>query len=336
FFCSGGLFDQALQALLQSQQRRLVLVRGAMDRILKSGFFAWLRCDRFICLYRRFRLNRCIRLYCHRNLFGCLGGSSINFGCCRRSHKSRPSLIRPRIIADGCYNHSRLFSPLPATTKRTIAVPHKVVFMLSQQVKDEIQAAYKQILANKSLRPRTGQRLMIAEIAKALADIPASDPESESDDDDNKDQDRQGPVVVVEAGTGTGKTLAYVLGTLPLAKHLGKKVVLATATVALQEQVTLRDLPDLLTHSGLSFSYVLAKGRGRYLCLSRLDQLLRGNDSERAMLELFGEMLGDGDSGNKALYERMLEKISAGQWKGDRDDWPEIISDRDWAPVTVE
>jgi len=208
--------------------------------------------------------------------------------------------------------------------------------MLSQQVKDEIQAAYKQILANKSLRPRTGQRLMIAEIAKALADIPASDPESESDDDDNKDQDRQGPVVVVEAGTGTGKTLAYVLGTLPLAKHLGKKVVLATATVALQEQVTLRDLPDLLTHSGLSFSYVLAKGRGRYLCLSRLDQLLRGNDSERAMLELFGEMLGDGDSGNKALYERMLEKISAGQWKGDRDDWPEIISDRDWAPVTVE
>ena len=209
--------------------------------------------------------------------------------------------------------------------------------MLSQQVKDEIQTAYKQILARKSLRPRSGQRLMIAEIAKALADIPVTDPDAEdSSAAEAEDERRQAPIVVVEAGTGTGKTLAYVLGTLPLARHLGKKVVLATATVALQEQVTLRDLPDILSHSGLSFTYTLAKGRGRYLCLSRLDQLLRGNASEEAMLALFGELLGDTDPGNSALYENMLEKIGAGQWKGDRDDWPEIISDRDWAPVTVE
>lgn len=205
--------------------------------------------------------------------------------------------------------------------------------MLPQQVKDEIQSAYKQILAHKSLRPRSGQRLMIAEIAKALGDIAPAIAET----DQNADAEvGHGPVVVVEAGTGTGKTLAYILGTLPLARHLGKKVVLATATVALQEQVTLRDLPDILTHSGLSFTYTLAKGRGRYLCLSRLDQLLRGNPSEEAMLALFGDALGDGNSGNQALYETMLEKIGSGQWKGDRDDWQGMISDRDWAPVTVE
>jgi len=208
--------------------------------------------------------------------------------------------------------------------------------MLPQQIKDDIQTAYKQILARKSLRPRSGQRLMIAEIAKALGDINPTVDSSMDGEVTGADEGGHGPVVVVEAGTGTGKTLAYVLGTLPLARHLGKKVVLATATVALQEQVTLRDLPDILSHSGLSFTYTLAKGRGRYLCLSRLDQLLRGNASEDAMLALFGEVLGDSSAGNQALYESMLEKIGAGQWKGDRDDWQGVISDRDWAPVTVE
>lgn len=208
--------------------------------------------------------------------------------------------------------------------------------MLPDLVKDEIQLAYKQILAKKSLRPRTGQRVMIAEIAKALSVIEAN-PEGTGDSGGSSEPDDvKGPVVVIEAGTGTGKTLAYVLGTLPLARHLGKKVVLATATVALQEQVTLRDLPDILAHSGLSFSYVLAKGRGRYLCLSRLDQLLRGNASQDAMLELFGEVVGNAGDSNTALYEDMLEKIGAGQWQGDRDDWQGIISDRDWSPVTVE
>jgi len=208
--------------------------------------------------------------------------------------------------------------------------------MLPQQIKDDIQTAYKQILARKSLRPRSGQRLMIAEIAKALGDINPTVDSSTDGEVTGADEGGHGPVVVIEAGTGTGKTLAYVLGTLPLARHLGKKVVLATATVALQEQVTLRDLPDILSHSGLSFTYTLAKGRGRYLCLSRLDQLLRGNASEDAMLALFGEVLGDSSAGNQALYESMLEKIGAGQWKGDRDDWQGVISDRDWAPVTVE
>ncbi|MEX2333471.1 MAG: ATP-dependent DNA helicase DinG, partial [Pseudohongiella sp.] len=209
--------------------------------------------------------------------------------------------------------------------------------MLPDQIKEEIQQAYKQILASKSLRPRYGQRLMIAEIARALSAIEMHD---DAGDESGSDQDSgHGPVCVIEAGTGTGKTLAYVLGTLPLARQLGKKVVLATATVALQEQVTQRDLPDIARHSGLSFTYTLAKGRGRYLCLSRLDQILQGNDSENAMLALFGEdvsELGAQMPGDKALYESMLEKISRGEWHGDRDDWDGVLRDADWSPVTVE
>jgi len=209
--------------------------------------------------------------------------------------------------------------------------------MLSDEVKQTIQHAYKQILAEKSLHPRVGQRQMIAEIARSLSVIPAVSGTWHGDPD--ADPRPAGPICVVEAGTGTGKTLAYVLGTLPLAKSLGKKVVLSTATVALQEQVTLKDLPDIKAHCDLGildFSFTLAKGRGRYLCLSKLGLLMQGNASQNAMADLYGELLEAPDSNKLALYEDMLHKLNAGEWQGDRDDWENLILDSDWTPVTVE
>ena len=214
--------------------------------------------------------------------------------------------------------------------------------MLPDTLKAEIQQAYRQILAAKSLRPRYGQRLMIAEIVRALAPIADNDkmPDDAGESSAAPDSMGTGPVVVVEAGTGTGKTLAYVLATLPVARHLGKKVVLATATVALQEQVIYRDLPDILQHSGLSFSYALAKGRGRYLCLSRLDMALQGNASQDAMLALFGEEVEDvstpASTDLRPLYETMLDRISRNEWQGDRDDWDGVLRDDEWSPVTAE
>jgi ATP-dependent DNA helicase DinG len=194
--------------------------------------------------------------------------------------------------------------------------------MLADDVKNAIQSSYRQLLESRELTPRYGQRLMIAEIAKTLATL--------------GDEESEPPICVVEAGTGTGKTMAYVLAVLPLAKALNYKVVIATATVALQEQVVLKDLPEILAGSDLSFSYSLAKGRGRYLCLAKLDMLLRGNDSMQAMMDLYGEELDDPGEGDHALYEKMLDQLSMGNWKGDRDDWETSLSDTDWKPVTVD
>ncbi|MDX1490397.1 MAG: ATP-dependent DNA helicase DinG [Pseudohongiellaceae bacterium] len=208
------------------------------------------------------------------------------------------------------------------------------VSMLSEDLKNTIQSAYRQILESKSLSPRYGQRLMIAEIAKSLGSIEPLTVQASTEEDNTQEQ--EGPICVIEAGTGTGKTLAYVLGTLPVAKHLQKKVVLATATVALQEQVTLKDLPDIKRHSDLEFSFTLAKGRGRYLCLSKLDLLMQGNASFNAMADLYGETLTPPNDYALALYERMFQKINAGQWHGDRDEWEELVSDSDWTPVTVD
>jgi len=203
--------------------------------------------------------------------------------------------------------------------------------MIPEDIKTRIQAAYRQLLEQQSLRPRYGQRQMIAAIANTLSDIPPA-----TDGDDEMPEHRR-PICVIEAGTGTGKTLAYLLGAIPLAQHLGRKVVISTATVALQEQIMLKDIPDLIAHSDLEFSYTLAKGRGRYVCLSRLDLLLQDNASQRAMEELFGEALErPGGEYDRVLYQEMLERISSGHWHGDRDDWDGVISDMDWSPVTVE
>lgn len=131
--------------------------------------------------------------------------------------------------------------------------------MLSAELKSQIQGAYTRFLEAKELKPRYGQRLMIAEVAKALGAIK---------EDEEGHREGEPAVVAVEAGTGTGKTVAYSLAAIACAKASGKRLVIATATVALQEQIVHKDLPDLLRNSGLAFSFALAKGRGRYLCLS--------------------------------------------------------------------
>ena len=71
--------------------------------------------------------------------------------------------------------------------------------------------------------------------------------------------------LVAEAGTGTGKTLAYLV---PAALS-GRRVVVSTATKALQEQIWTRDLPLLAEKVGLRIEAAYLKGRANYYCLSR-------------------------------------------------------------------
>lgn len=76
----------------------------------------------------------------------------------------------------------------------------------------------------------------------------------------------QGGVLVVEAGTGVGKTFSYLVPAL----LSGKKVLVSTATKALQDQLFGRDLPGLVQALGLPLVCRVLKGRGSYLCLQRL------------------------------------------------------------------
>ena len=222
--------------------------------------------------------------------------------------------------------------------------------MLAEEIKDLIQENYRQLLKSRELTPRYGQRLMIAEIAKQLAVIGGANvpqkghPTSHASESGPFNQSspvqaadlHKAPICVIEAGTGTGKTLAYLLATIPLAQTLNLKVVIATATVALQEQVILKDIPELLSGSELDFSVALAKGRGRYVCLSKLDLLLEPTDSLQAMLGLYeveSVNLGEADA---RLYQEMLDALAEGSWDGDRDSWKRPIAEQEWRPLTVE
>ncbi|MEL1135848.1 helicase C-terminal domain-containing protein [Desulfitobacterium sp. THU1] len=74
---------------------------------------------------------------------------------------------------------------------------------------------------------------------------------------------------VAEAGTGTGKSYAYLIPSLWWARKTNKKVVVATHTIPLQEQLYKKDLPILAQILPFSFHGVLLKGKGNYLCLKR-------------------------------------------------------------------
>ncbi len=146
----------------------------------------------------------------------------------------------------------------------------------------------------------------------------------------------EGPVCVVEAGTGTGKTLAYLLAGLALAREKELKLVIATATIALQEQLVNKDIPQLLQDTDLRFGFALAKGRGRYLCRLKLEKLLRGDHSHAALRDMFDEPPQADSGADPQLWEEMRGELEQGRWHGDRDDWPEPLSQQRWQPLTVQ
>lgn len=84
--------------------------------------------------------------------------------------------------------------------------------------------------------------------------------------------------LLVEAGTGTGKSLAYLLPAACYAATNGRHVVISTNTINLQDQLFLKDIPDLQRILPLEIQVALLKGRGNYLCLRRLTGLRRKPD----------------------------------------------------------
>src|SRR3954471_5757128 len=119
--------------------------------------------------------------------------------------------------------------------------------MLTDDTKAAIRASYARLKDGLAgFRGRASQLKMIAEVAKALAE-PAG-------------------AAVIEAPTGTGKSMAYLIAGLEVARAQKKKLVIATATVALQEQLVQRDIPQYLSLCGVEAKIALAKGRARYMC----------------------------------------------------------------------
>jgi ATP-dependent DNA helicase DinG len=106
--------------------------------------------------------------------------------------------------------------------------------------------------------------------------------------------------LLVEAGTGTGKTLAYLIP----AVLSGQKVVISTATRALQEQIAQKDLPlvrEVLAAHGVTFEAAVVKGLGNYLCKRRLSEALLSPEGARdPLLARVAEWSRTTESGDRA------------------------------------
>lgn len=192
--------------------------------------------------------------------------------------------------------------------------------MLDQSTKETIQQGYRQFLKSRDLKPRLGQKQMIAAIANSLG---------------HSDADKR--LGVIEAGTGTGKTVGYLLSALPIARAKEKTVVVATGTIALQEQLIIKDIPDLLEACGWDHQVALVKGRGRYVCNMRLEQCLDAIKSKEAGLFLFeDEMPFNPNAQSEVLYQELSESLEDNSWDGDRDAWDTRIPDTDWQTLTVD
>ena len=139
--------------------------------------------------------------------------------------------------------------------------------------------------------------------------------------------------MAIEAGTGTGKTIAYLIATLPVARQRDRRLIISTATLNLQEQLVTKDLPDLAQHAQLPFTYELAKGRGRYVCPQRLATRASGG-GEQANLPL--DLLALAPADSSIDYDDLLDAFISGRWNGEREALSVEVADPDWVPVTTD
>ncbi|WP_030581147.1 ATP-dependent DNA helicase [Streptomyces globisporus] len=137
--------------------------------------------------------------------------------------------------------------------------------------------------------------------------------------------------LLVQAGTGTGKSLGYLV---PALAH-GERVVVATATLALQRQLVERDLPRTVEslHPLLRRrpQFAMLKGRSNYLCLHRLHEGVP-QDEEEGLFDQFETAAPSSKLGQDLLR---LRDWSDETETGDRDDLTPGVSDRAWGQVSV-
>ncbi|MFE7132246.1 ATP-dependent DNA helicase [Streptomyces sp. NPDC057638] len=140
-----------------------------------------------------------------------------------------------------------------------------------------------------------------------------------------------GSHLLVQAGTGTGKSLGYLV---PSVAH-GERVVIATATLALQRQLVERDLPRTVEalHPLLRRrpEFAMLKGRSNYLCLHRLHEGVP-QDEEEGLFDPFEAAAPSSKLGQDLL--RMRDWADETE-TGDRDSLTPGVSDRAWAQVSV-
>ncbi len=188
--------------------------------------------------------------------------------------------------------------------------------MTNSKIQQSIRSSYQNLQSQlDNFVPRRAQNYLVAEITKTLCG-----------EYHNKNR-----IIVAEAGTGIGKSLAYLMAVVPVAFLSQRKVVISTATVALQEQLINKDLPLFRRITDLNFSFLLAKGRQRYCCAEKLASAFGSEDGQQVALFETKPKRKDIE-----LLETMHRSLEQGKWDGDRDSWPKSIDDKLWQLIVSD
>lgn len=125
----------------------------------------------------------------------------------------------------------------------------------------------------------------------------------------------------VQAGCGTGKSLGGVTPALLQALHKEGRVIVATATKALQEQYATKDIPFLEEKSGIPFTWAVVKGRSNYACWAKLnsDDLERDPVADAVKAELKAD---EGHSGDREHFETEIDDRSWRQMASSSNECP--------------
>ena len=147
---------------------------------------------------------------------------------------------------------------------------------------------------------------------------------------------RSGRHLLVEAPTGTGKSLAYaVAAVLHTHGNDDARVVITTATKALQEQLCDEDLPFVqaaLREQGIDFSFSLLKGRANYLCAAKLDELDGGASGSTPEMTFESRTTAETTRGDALARVRDWAKHSP---TGDRAELADDVADDIWQSVST-
>ncbi|MBR6027161.1 MAG: ATP-dependent DNA helicase DinG [Neisseriaceae bacterium] len=200
--------------------------------------------------------------------------------------------------------------------------------MLTELEKEAIRVLYRNLSENlEGFRPRRSQREMLAAVAQTFA----RSLEIENDIAPNRNGES---ISLIEGPTGVGKSLAYLLSGSVLAQSRNKKLVVSSATVALQEQLVYRDLPFLAENSGLEITFALAKGRGRYLCPYRLYQITQNMVQGELGFDYQMLMKRKLDNDDRKTIHKIAEEFAERRFDGDRDNWKGgMLSDDLWIRI---
>ena len=163
----------------------------------------------------------------------------------------------------------KLFKP-PKLEGRAIVAKEDISALDIELIAGMIQPGgnFSQVFDGFEYRPE--QEEMLAAVAQAFND---------------------GDHVLIEAGTGTGKSIGYLLPAAFWASQNGRRVVISTNTINLQDQLIQKDIPEMQKSLPFELLAAVRKGRSNYLCTRLFQQFRRSGPSNADEMVLYARIL---------------------------------------------